>query len=62
MSDMIVYEKIQMACPIERCDGKLEYVAYTAFSCRKCKNGFSIKINQHPKRAILTTDGCEEHE
>lgn len=62
MNNMIVYEDIQMNCPISDCDGTLEYIAYTAFSCNTCKNGFSIKINQHPKRAILTTDGCEEHE
>lgn len=59
---MIVYEDIQMDCPIQDCTGKLEYIAYTAFHCPICNNGFSIHINTHQKqmRAITTTDGCTE--
>lgn len=60
--EMIDYEDIKMDCPITACPGKLEYIAYTAFHCKICKNGFSIHINTHrkPMRAITTTDACTE--
>lgn len=44
--EIINYSDLKFDCPFSNCDGKLDYIAYTAFSCPKCKRGFSIGIHK----------------
>jgi len=40
---ILLIEKMDgMPCPNRKCNGKLEYIAYTAFNCHTCKLGYKI--------------------
>lgn len=45
---ILLIEKLNgIPCPNKECFGKLKYLAYTAFSCQTCKEGYTIKIMPH---------------
>jgi len=55
---ILLIEKMDgMPCPNRKCNGKLEYVAYTAFNCHTCHIGFHISptvLHQNGKPIIAS--------
>ncbi len=42
---MIVYDEyLKVLCPI--CKEPMRYIAYTAFNCKKCEKGFSVRFRE----------------